>query len=78
MNGRLTFLLRFLLAITVILILWVPVWLPIPSISQSSISFITHAAVYIAMPIAGLPMTLIALEIEQATNYLLRPIEKSR
>lgn len=55
MNGRLTFLLRFLLAITVILILWVPVWLPIPSISQSYISFITHAAVYIAMPIVGLP-----------------------
>jgi len=51
----LLFLVKFLSAITVILIFWVPVWLPIPSISERYISFITYTAVDIAEPLVGLP-----------------------
>jgi hypothetical protein len=57
MNSKLLliFLLKFLVAITIIIILWVPVLLSIPSISQGYISFTTHTAVGLAKPLVGLP-----------------------
>jgi len=51
----LLFLVKFLSAITVILFFWVPVWLPIPSISERYISFVTYTAVDVAEPLVGLP-----------------------
>ena len=55
MNGKSFFIAKFLLAITVIIIFWVPVWLPIPLISQAYISFTIHTAVDLAKPLVGLP-----------------------